>query len=229
MIYCRKCGAQLKDNDEFCFKCGETVDQEASKLSEANMLPLPQTKEESISVAEKLKDEYASVEKLLKEINENETILSRPVVIDGRRYTGFRFFWPFLIYGYLVLMAVYIVGAIICVLNEDSGDMVLVMFIGLAAAGGLMIWGGSLAGRKRDRLNKELSDEEYEKRKRVKELVERTNELKIKYNNKVNEFSGYHQYVPYQFRSKQHMERVVFLLETNKAENFSDAIRLLDY
>ena len=222
MAYCRKCGAQLKDDDVFCLACGETIDREA------NMASLPATKEESISVAEKLKDEYASVEKLLKEINENETILSRPVYYEDRRHTAFRYFWPFLIIAFVAFYVVCFIGTVICVLINDSGGMVLVFFISLAVVAGILVYGGSYAGKKRDRKNKELSDDEYLKKKRYKELVERTNELKIKYNNRISEFSGYHQFVPYQFRTKQHMERVIFLLAANRAENFSEAIRLLN-
>ena len=31
MAYCRKCGAQLKEDDVFCFLCGQPIDRQANK------------------------------------------------------------------------------------------------------------------------------------------------------------------------------------------------------
>lgn len=188
----------------------------------------PVTKEESIALAEKLKADYASVELLANEINNNEAILSKPVEYNPGRHTAFRYFWPFLIYAYLAFHAVYIVGVVICVANDDKGGAVLAFFIALAVAAGLLIFGGSHAGKKRDRINKALSDDEYLKKKRYKELAESTNGLREQLDKQLSEFGEYHQLVPFKFRTREHMERVIFLLQTDRAENFSEAVNLLD-
>ena len=219
MAYCRKCGAKLKDDDVFCYMCGESVNIETDSVSS------PTSKEESIALAENLKAEFSALEKLQKEIVDNQTRLGRPVVYNDRRYSAFRFFWPFLIYAYLALNVIYIIGAVISASNQDQGGMVLGFFIGLAAAAGLLIYGGSYAGNKRDRLNKEISDEEYQKRKRYKELAERTNVLITRLNNrKIDNL----ELVPVQFRTKHHMERVIALLQSDRAANFSEALKMLE-
>ena len=104
MSYCRQCGAQLKEDDVFCFLCGQPIDRQANKEAFAvaetgnetvvSEQARPQmSKEESIALAEKLRDEYSAIERLQREINDNQTALKKPVVLSGRRYSMFRFFF----------------------------------------------------------------------------------------------------------------------------------------
>ena len=186
------------------------------------------TKEESIALAERLKSEYASVEKLQKEISENETILKRPVVTSGNRHSVFRFFWPFLIYAYLVLVTAVIIGAILVNKYNTGRSFEIAFFIGLAASVALLVIGRVLAGKKRNRINEALAKEEAQHHERQNDIAERTNELRIKLKNKRSEISEYQNIVPMKYRTKQHMDRVLKLLQTGKAESFADAIDLLD-
>ena len=235
MAYCRKCGTLLKDEDVFCFMCGQAIDRgETSPVVDSfdedgtPILAVPSmTKEESINLAEKLKAEYAAVEKLQRDISDNETVLKRPVNPSGRRHSAFKFFWPFLIFAYIALNVIYLVGVLISSANNDEGGMIFSLFLGLAAAAGLLIFGGVRAGRKRDRLNQQLADEEYQMRKRQNDLVTRNNELKTKLKNKKHELSQYQNMIPGKFRTKHYMERVLMLLQTGRAESFADAINML--
>ena len=97
MAYCRKCGAQLKEDDVFCFLCGQPIDRQANKEAFAvaetgnetvvsEQVRPQMSKEESIALAEKLRDEYSAIERLQREINDNQTALKKPVVLSGRRY-----------------------------------------------------------------------------------------------------------------------------------------------
>ena len=235
MAYCRKCGTQLKDEDVFCYMCGQSIDRGESlpkgdSFDEDGtpILAVPSmTKEESINLAEKLKTEYGAIEKLQRDISDNETVLKRPVNPSGRRHSAFKFFWPFLIFAYLALNVIYIGGVLISASNSDEGGMIASLFLGLAAAAGLLIFGGVRAGRKRDRLNQEIADVEYQMRKRQNDLVNRNNELKTKLTIKKREVSQYTSMIPSKFRTKQYMDRVLMLLQTGRAESFADAINML--
>ena len=236
MAYCRKCGTKLKDEDVFCYMCGQSIDrgEPSSPVVDSfdedgtPILAVPSmTKEESIELAEKLKAEYGAIEKLQRDISDNETVLKRPVNPSGRRHSAFKFFWPFLIYAYLALNIIYIVGALISGANNDEGGIIASLFLGLGAAAGLLIFGGIRAGRKRDSLNQALADEEYQMRKRQNDLVNRNNELKTKLTSKKREVSQYTSMIPSKFRTKQYMDRVLMLLQTGRAESFADAINML--
>ena len=240
MAYCRKCGVQLKEDDAFCFMCGQPIDKLANAEAEEALAnaelenesgsvsaPVPMSKEESIALAEKLRDEYSAIERLQKEVNENETTLKRPLVFSGRRYSAFRFFWPFFIYAYLALIIVYLIGGSIGAANDDPGGILFSLFLAFAAAIGLLIFGGVKARNKRDRLNEELGEEEARARRKQKELESHTAELKIKLNNRKRGISEYQNLIPIRFRTKHYMERAIVLLQTDRAANLSEALELL--
>ena len=250
MAYCRKCGAQLKADDVFCFMCGQAIDKQANAeafvpagINNANPYAAPgvavaaaapeqvrpqMTKEESIALAEKLRDEYSSIERLQREIDDNQTALKKPVVLSGKRYSMFRFFWPFFIYAYIALNAVYLIGAIISAANDDSEGIIGALFLGIAAAVGLLIFGGIHASRKRDRLNEQLGEEEYMIRKRQRDLETRTAEVMKKLSSKKKAVSEYQNLVPIRFRSKHYMDRVLVLIQTDRAAGFYEAIDMLE-
>ena len=138
MAYCRNCGAQLNNDDVFCFKCGQAVDRNANEDAVAENMydasaAVPMSKEESIALAEKLKVEYSTIERLNKEVSENETALRRPISLSGRRYSAFRFFWPFLIYAYLALNAVLILGVIVASADDTGSGYMITLFLAFSA------------------------------------------------------------------------------------------------
>jgi hypothetical protein len=238
MAYCRKCGAQLKEDDVFCFLCGQPIDRQANteafavaetgKETVVSEQARPQmSKEESIALAEKLKVEYSTIERLHKEVSENETALRRPISLSGRRYSAFRFFWPFLIYAYLALNAVLILGVIFASADDTGSGYMITLFLAFGTAVGLLIFGGVRAGRKRDSLNEELYWDEQNILKKQKELENRTAELKVKLKNKKNDVAEYQKIVPSKYRTKYYMERVILLLQTDRATDFNDAIKSL--
>ena len=68
MGFCRKCGHELADDVLFCNKCGEKTDLGLEQVPEMS-------KEDSIQLADTLREKYASAEKLSYEISENEKII----------------------------------------------------------------------------------------------------------------------------------------------------------
>ena len=90
MGFCRKCGHELADDVLFCNKCGEKTDLGLEQVPEMS-------KEDSIQLADTLREKYASAEKLSYEISENEKIIKKPLVVEYRGYSTFRFFWKWLI------------------------------------------------------------------------------------------------------------------------------------
>ena len=237
MAYCRKCGAQLKEDDVFCFMCGQPIDKQANADAVAELekaIPSPESarpslsKEESIALAEKLRDEYSAIERLQRELGDNQAALQRPVILSGRRYSAFRFFWPFLIYAYIALNAFYLIGMIISAGSNDETGIAFGFVIGLCAAVGLLIFGGMRAGRKRDMRNEEIAEEEDMIRRRHKDLETRTSEIITKLNNKKRGVSEYQNLVPIKYRTKHYMDRVLILIQTDRAAGFYEAIDMLD-
>ena len=103
----------------------------------------------------------------------------------------------------------------------------ITLFLAFGTAVGLLIFGGVRAGRKRDSLNEELYWDEQNILKKQKDLENRTAELKVKLKNKKNDVAEYQKIVPSKYRTKYYMERVILLLQTDRATDFNDAIKSL--
>ena len=86
-MFCRKCGNQIADNALFCNKCGEEIDRgEDFEIPEMSLA-------DSIIFVDNLKSRYTEVEKMQKTIIDNESRLIRPLELNYRSYSFFRFFW----------------------------------------------------------------------------------------------------------------------------------------
>jgi Skp family chaperone for outer membrane proteins len=225
MPFCRKCGLELKDDDVFCAKCGNKIEKITEETSESPVVP-SMTKEESIELADKLKKEYGDLEKMQKEINENKTTLSKPIP-PAKHHAAFKFFWPYLVASVITINALYILGYILTLASQAAGFLYTFSVIGLIAAVILLIVGGKTATSKRDSLNYQVENEMQYKRKRQKEIQEKTNSLQNLYSAKKTQLEKYNDLVPIHFRTARYMERVKAIIMTGKAENFTEAINYL--
>ena len=225
MPFFRKCGLELQDDDVFCAKCGNKIEKIIEDNSESAALP-SMTKDESIELAEKLKKEYGDLEKMQKEINENKTIISKPIP-PAKHHAAFKFFWPYLVASVVSINALYLLGYILTLASQAAGFLYTFSIIGLITAVVLLIVGGKTATSKRDSLNCQVENEMQYKRKKHKELQEKTTSLQNRYSVKKTQLEKYNDLVPLQFRTSRYMERVKALIMTGKAENFIEAIAYL--
>ena len=221
MPFCRKCGLELNDDDVFCAQCGNKI----AKTEDVASIP-SMTKEESIELAEKLKKEYGDLEKMQKEINENKTTLSRPIP-PAKHHAAFKFFWPYLVASVVSINAFYILGYIVLLASRASGFYYTFIILGLVAAVILLIVGGKTSTSKRDTLNYHADNEIQFKRKKYREIQEKTGELQNLYSIKKTRLEKYNTLVPLKFRSSRHMDRVKAIILTGKADSFSEAIEYL--
>ena len=82
------------------------------------------TKEEAIALVAKLSQEYRGLERLQKQISDNEAVINKPVTIEYARHSAFRYFWPFFIYAFLAMWGMILLTAIF-----GSGDSAIVWAI----------------------------------------------------------------------------------------------------
>ena len=91
----------------------------------------------------------------------------------------------------------------------------------------ILIVGGKSAVNKRNELNFQVDNRNQSERKRYRETQEKTEILKTQFAVKKNKLKTYNDMVPLKFRTSRHMNRVKALIQTGKAESFTDAIALL--
>ena len=223
MAFCTKCGTELTSEDLFCPNCGLKIGPAAP--NEADTVPA-MTKEESIALAVKLTSEYGALEKLKHEIDEAELIIKRPIP-EAPRHAAFKFFWPFLIIGFIVYILVYLVVGLVFALGgtgEVSSSIGAVAgFVALAAT---LILGGNFARNQRDKMNNQEAMRIHTLRGKVDQMKKRTSELKTSYSVKKRSLEEYDAIVPESRRNRASMEKVRILLDSGKADTFCDALKL---
>lgn len=184
------------------------------------------TKEESIALAEKLSGDYGELEKIINEIDENKTIISKPIP-SAKHHAAFKFFWPYLVAAVVTVNVLYIIGYFLSLAARSSTILAIFSFIALIALVVILIVGGKVATTKRDALNYRVDSDVQMQRKKYRDLQTKTDSLQNVYSVKKSKLDKYNDLVPLQFRNSRYMDRVKALLMTGKAEEFSEAVALL--
>ena len=92
-MFCRKCGNEISDSALFCNKCGEKTDKK-------EIPDIPEmTLDDSIVLVDKLKFKYSEIEKMERNVADNESMLKRPINLNYGSYSFFRFFWKYLVFA----------------------------------------------------------------------------------------------------------------------------------
>ncbi|MCR4766946.1 MAG: zinc ribbon domain-containing protein [Saccharofermentans sp.] len=227
MPFCSKCGNELNVEDIFCSKCGFrsdfNEDADAAAAQDTSVDRPAMTKEESIALAEKLSKDYKALERLNKDISDNETILSRPADYQFRPHSAFKFFWPYLIYAAIAFWILYFLFVFIASGTSSAGVLIVGMLC-LCSPVILLIVGGVKAFRSREEANAAESEEIRRRKVDNENLKKRTDELRLKRTVITKRLSDYNQIVPPALRTSTRMEKSRVLIQTGKAEDFYDAI-----
>ena len=227
MAVCVNCGTELTGEDLFCPKCGSRNEITTDVVSEAAAeYAVPEmTKEESIVFAEKAQALYKNYERIKKEIEDNKSQLSRPGP-DGelKRYSAFRFFWPYLIYAVVALNVFYLFAQLSA---RATGLALLLLAAALIVPVILLIVGGVTARNKRDSANALAVRAVNDRRRHLEELKKETSVLETKRVKMAAELKEYEALIPLSHRNSASMSKVSLLLKSNKAETFTQAVDLL--
>lgn len=220
MRICPNCNTQLKDDDLFCKKCGQKIEQRLSH-------------EDSLYLAADLEKKYAERVLTKNELSELEReILKYTLPSRRRRYSTFRFFWPFLIISQI---AVFVVGmglvfVLIATGHLDISEEALKAMLYLLAfitEGVTIIIGVIVAVNKRNRLNARLEAEEMVIMGKQRNINDRIAELRTLLRTQDYAVKEYEGRVPPILRNERGMRRVRELLEYGQAEDFDQAIHMV--
>ncbi len=181
------------------------------------------TKDESIALAEKLSRKYKEYEDIRQEIDDNKHELSRPVNLEHKPHAAFKFFWPFLIASAASILFFYF----LVLIAGSVPLMIIFSILELVSPVVLLIVGGTRARRLRDELNSREINQIRTRKKRIKDLTDRNIELEPKCAEIKKELDEYKELIPIASRSSARMEKVLKLLQTDKAGNFNEALEML--
>ena len=180
------------------------------------------TKEEAIALVTKLSQEYRGLERLQKQISDNEAVINKPVTIEYARHSAFRYFWPFFIYAFLAMWGMILLTAIF-----GGGDSAIVWAILVYAVPiGLLIGGGVYARKRRDEENDAASEMARDRMSRVDELKKQNSELRSKLSAYQMRVGNMDDCIPPALKNSARMDRIKVLLESGKAKDLEEAFAL---
>ena len=211
---------------DYLLKGIEPIEEESGAATAAAVPGAPavpkMTKEESIALVTKLSQEYRNLERLRKQISDNEATISKPVDYSYARRSAFRFFWPFFIYAFLAMWGMILLTAIF-----GSGDSAIVWAILVYAVPiGLLIGGGVYARKRRDEENDAASEMARDRMSRVDELKKQNSELRSKLSAYQMRVGNMDDCIPPALKNSARMDRIKVLLESGKAKNLEEAFAL---
>lgn len=212
---------------DYLLKGIEPIEEESGAATATAAVPgapaIPKmTKEESIALVTKLSQEYRGLERLRKQISDNEATISKPVDYSYARRSAFRFFWPFFIYAFLAMWGMILLMAIF-----GGGDSAIVWAILVYAVPiGLLIGGGVYARNKRDEENDAASEMARNRMSRVDELKKETTELKSKLTLLQKRVDGMDGMIPDGFKNSGRMDKIRLLIESGKARDLEEALAI---
>ena len=183
------------------------------------------TLEESIALAEKLQKDFAQLESCKREIRNNEDEIRKPVVINVRRRSMFRYFWPWILFAgtqfcvilffSLIFLVTQYAKLAPVVMGAAFGIAVLIIIIGIKV---------SKKKAKEDNDSYEIAKDSAEKRRT--DLFEKNRELDSTINSIKIQLGGNPVYekIPLDKRKSSAMARAKLLLQSGKATDFEDAL-----
>lgn len=183
------------------------------------------TLEESIALAEKFQKDLAQVESYDRQIKDNIAESKKPITINVRRRSMFRYFWPWILFsGTLLCLAQFLA---LIIMTKKPELLTLVTILAWAIPIGLLILGIVISKKKAKEDNgayeiaKEMAEE-----KRVN-LLEQSKELVSKKSQLEFQLAANPNFVliPEDKRKSSSMARAKLFLQSGKATDFEDAMK----
>ena len=183
------------------------------------------TLEESISLAEKFQKDLAQLESCERQIRDNEEEIRKPIVINVRRRSMFRYFWPWILFAGTVLCLL-LVLSLFFLMSRMAKFGPLVTFGSYAIAAAIIIIGIIVSRKKAKDDNGAYEIAKEIELKKRSDLMDKNRELESKISSLKIRLGGDpdYQMIPYDKRKSSSMARAKLLLQSGKAKDFEEVL-----
>ena len=181
--------------------------------------------EESIALVEKFQKELAQLESDKREIKNNEEERRKPIEVNVRRRSMFRYFWPWIIFAATELCLLLFISLIF--LMSSHPNIGFIMNIGSYVFAAVLIVIGIIVSKKKakeDNAAYEIAVEMASQRR--SDLLRRNYDLESEINSLEIKLAGNPDYqkIPHDKRKSSSMARAKLLLQSGKATDFDDVM-----
>ena len=217
MAYCKKCGAYITKEDEFCGKCGtkQSTGEFDQNMDKKDLL-------KKLDEYRLLLDEY---EYLKDKVKPQESFPSYEENTFKKR-SFIRYFWPFLVIGLGAFYLIYMAAALLGGYNKDAITLLLGILFAIIAAVIIIVFGFKVAKRKQAEVNREADMMNEIARERVAKADANQRNLD-RLNQLVEKKYYYDPLVPEEYRDFDHVAKIEELIMQNKADTIEEACSII--
>ena len=184
------------------------------------------TLEESIALAEKFQKDLAQLESYERQIIDNEAESKKPIVVDVKKRSMFKYFWPWLVFA-VVLFGFLDVLVLFFLTSKYSNFSGLVFLIAVVLTIAVIII-GVFVSKKKQKADNEAYEIAYDiAQERRSSLFEKNKELKSNLSQLEFQLAANPNFalIPEDKRKSSSLARAKLFLQSGKATDFEDSMR----
>ena len=184
------------------------------------------TLEESIALAEKFQKDLAQLESYERQIIDNEAESKKPIVVDVKKRSMFKYFWPWLVFA-VVLFGFLDVLVLFFLTSKYSNFSGLVFLIAVVLTIAVIII-GVFVSKKKQKADNEAYEIAYDiAQERRSSLFEKNKELKSNLSQLEFQLAANPNFalIPEDKRKSSSLARAKLFLQSGKATDFEDAMK----
>lgn len=219
MAFCSVCGKELSASSMFCTRCGTPVKQ-------VDLGP-EMSHEESMVYIYNLREKLANIEKLEREVAENERKLQNPIPLNYSSYSFFRFYWPYLAGAAAVYLFLDIILMIVSTGGTDGATAVFA-FLAITAPVTILVSGIFIARNRRNKENLAISMGNERAIEQRRKLEESTAELKSQLSAARTDLTVFNKAVPEKLCTTNSIAKMNALIQSGRASSLQEAVRMMD-
>jgi uncharacterized membrane protein len=213
---CWKCGALLKEGEEFCSSCGLRLTGFGKPGNRSELV-------KKLDDYRNLLDEY---EYLVQTVKPVDNFPKEEEQTAFKRRSFFRYFWPFLIIATGLFYLIYLASSFVAVINQDEMGYLLGAFLGIIIVAVIIVFGYKVARRKQKDNNEKADDMSSLARERYNQGV--ANQKKLERLAQLEDKKIIMDpIVPEEYRDFDSVARIEELIMQNKAETIDEAIAII--
>lgn len=219
MAFCSVCGKELSASSMFCTRCGTPVKQ-------VDLGP-EMSQEESIVYIYHLREKLTNIEKLEREVAENEAKLQKPIAINYGSYSFFRFYWPYIFgaavtYFFLSFILMFVAA------SGTDGAQVIFAILTIFAPIAILVGGIFVARNRRNNENYAIAEGNKREKEQRRKLEESTADLKKRLSSARADLTVFNKAVPKKLCTTNSIAKMNALIQSGRASSLQEAIRMMD-
>ena len=231
MVFCRKCGAPMAEEDHVCTRCGTEVQDVVKKTEKSNLLFDLEQYRRLLSENEELK----TLMKPQSEFPMSDTS-------DYKKRSFIKYFWPFILLAVAAYTIVYVMAIAITLASlndivehsvsaeratsEILGNTFGGFFIAVLVAVAVIVIGIIISKRKQAEFNKNAEFMNMQVSERYKMGLKNQKMIDI-YQDNINKMRKYERFVPEKYRTSAKVNEIINIIKEDKADTVEEAIQFV--